>query len=587
MRVKGIVLLSGALFAPAISICCLLALYVDYFFWDEWNVLVRFSLYTFDRNPYAWSILWEPHFSHRLVVLKLLSLSNFVMFGGNQLPLLLLAWFTQLGLLAIMVRHAWQHSITSATILLSTLFLSLLLFVPTMMLAWLWPMCLQQVLTVFFYCAAMNRVANRPYASIGENIVTVSFAVLCTFSSGNGLVVWPAWILKALLIRAPRTQTLLPLLIGGVTMGVYFAGMPVEPAGENSASLSEVILYVLAFLGSPLGNGSMDSAVALGACAMVLYATVFVWAMWKRSNAAINAVSYGWLAIASALAGAGFRIGSGGVEQALVARYVPLAIPLWASIVLGCGCLIRDSKTRNSLFVLIAVLAVRAYFHLLGPGPIDPHAFQGAKHSYVRVAHDALMQGVFITSASNPYVNLFPSPSGVLDGILHLRQYSAGPFRIDRAGTQLGVNISAVGTVCHDCDSLGELRSIDNIFVGVDPCKVGFEKGVIARGVISGNSNAIEEIVLANAEGMVVGFGFPVGQFRFGLDPTVVNTSSSRSWTGYVSGKGVSADATSRSIRAFARTRKVSRLIPMSGEIAVAEELSSCQGKRARMSNTS
>jgi hypothetical protein len=70
--------------APALSLYCLLGLYVDYFFWDEWNLLVRFSTYIFYRSPHAWDILWEPHFSHRLVLLKLLSAANFHLFGGES-----------------------------------------------------------------------------------------------------------------------------------------------------------------------------------------------------------------------------------------------------------------------------------------------------------------------------------------------------------------------------------------------------------------------------------------------------------------------------------------------------------------------
>ncbi|CAN5699019.1 hypothetical protein BH23PLA1_BH23PLA1_24170 [soil metagenome] len=569
-------LLFSCALAPALSLYCLLGLFVDYFFWDEWNLLVRFSTYIFYRNPYAWNILWEPHFSHRLVLLKLLSTASFHVFGGNQLPLLLLAWLVQVGLLIVLVTGKHMRPVPSTLFAGGSVFLSLLLFSPAMTLAWVWPVCLQQLLTTLFFCWAMIRVGH---IGQGSNWIMTSFlAVLCTYSSGNGVIVWPACVLLGVMIRIPAKQLILLATVGGLTLLTYFHDLPVERVGTGGdASLQDKIAYVLAFLGSPLSRGNLGAAIACGAIGLVLYCILCLVAFRQHRVEPIIALSLAWLSIGSACAGAGYRIGDGGIEQALVDRYVPLIMPFWASILLACLCMSSFPRFRVVTLAGVGTLSLLSYLPLLGPGPIDPKAFRGSSHSFVRVAHEALRERVLVTSDTNPYVNLFPSPIGVLDGLADMRQHAIGPFRhTPWYTTRLGTALGDFGPVCDDCGPAGSLDAVEAPFGDIDPCREGYEKGAIARGILKVHSNRVREILLVNAQDQVVGVGFPIGQFRFGQDPTTIIWSEERHWIGFVSGGHLPQELDQRKVSGFARLERGSRLAPLVGEIHVGADLTAC-----------
>lgn len=575
-RLSNYSLLALCTLAPVLSLYCLLGLFVDYFFWDEWNLLVRFSTYIFYRNPYAWNILWEPHFSHRLVVLKLLSAANFHVFGGNQLPLLLLAWLVQIGLLVVLVTGKHMRHVPSTLVAGGSVCLSLLLFSPAMTLAWVWPVCLQQILTTLFFCWTMIQIGQ-----IGQRsnwIMTSILAILCTYSSGNGVIVWPACFLLGLMIRIPAKQLILLATIGGFTLLSFFHDLPVERIDTSGhASLQDRITYILAFLGSPLSLGNLATAITYGVIGLLLYCTLFLTALRQHHVESIISLSFAWLSIGSAYAGAGYRIGDGGIEQALVDRYVPLSLPFWASILLACLCIPSFPKLRVVTLAGVGALSLLSYLPLLGPDPIDPKAFRESSHSLVRVAYEALREGVLVTSATNPYVNLFPSPVGVLDGLADMRQNSIGPFRQPPwYTTRLGTGLGDFGSVCDDCTPAGSLDAVEAPFGDINPCREGIEKGAIARGILTVPSNHVREILLVNARGQVVGLGFPIGQFRFGWDPTAIIRPKERRWIGFVSGGHLPQELDQRQVRGFARLDRSSQLALLVGEIHVGAELTAC-----------
>jgi hypothetical protein len=409
-------------------------------------------------------------------------------------------------------------------------------------------------------------------------IVTSFLAVLCTYSSGNGIIVWAACVLLGVMIRVPTKQLVLLALVGGLTLLSYFHDLPVEQVGSGGdASLQDKTAYVLAFLGSPFSHGNLKAAIVCGAIGLLLYCILFLTALRQHRVESIIALSLAWLSIGSACAGAGYRIGNGGIGQALVERYVPLAMPFWASILLASLGMSSFPKFRVATLVGVGTLSLVSYLPLLGPDPIDPKAFPGSSHSLVRLAHDALRERVLVTSATNPYVNLFPTPSDVLDGLANMRRHAIGPFRHTQwFTTRLGTAIGDLGPVCDSCPSAGSLDAVEAPFGDIDPCREGFEKGAIARGILTVNSNHVQEILLVNAQEKVVGIGFPVGQFRFGHDPTTILWPADRNWIGFVSGGHLPHELDQRKVFGFAHLESNSQLVPLVGEIRVGDDLTSC-----------
>jgi hypothetical protein len=553
---------------PFVALYCLLNIYEDYFFWEEWNLLVGLSMYVFHRNPYAWQVLWEPHFGHRLVLLKLLSVANFQLFAGNQLPLLLFAWTTQVIALAVALRRIMSvngmRTLSRHAMMFSV---SAIAFSPKMMVAWVWPVCIQHLLTSTLFCVSLSQIGR---ISQGGGIVSpIALAVLCTISSGNGVVVWPAIVALGLLVTIPKRLLLLALASGAVTLGTMFYGLPIVAAGERTTTLLERMKYVVAFVGSPLDFNVAENAVALGTGGLVVYLSLWIVAIRHRDVEMFVDLSWGWLTLASAIAGACFRIGLGGMEQALLDRYVPLVVPFWLSVVLSTvrfvACLQLQRAKMVVVLTITSVACAVTIFPYISSEAIDPEAFEGSSHAYVRLASDALKEGVFVTSSTNPYVNLFPDPNGVLGWLDELKRNSVGLFRDKEwRSRKLGSQIQSWGNICSSCDVAGTVSYSSEPFGDIDPQRFGFDKGRVIFGHLAVQSSTIRDVLIVDSAGRVVGLGFPIGQFRNGIDFTELLFWKPRRWIGFVSdGHLLGKRAEKAMLSAFVRMRKTDMLIPL------------------------
>jgi hypothetical protein len=567
-------------FAPIFSLYCLLNLYVDYFFWDEWNLLVRFSTFIFDGKQYAWHVLWEPHFSHRLVLLKLLSGINFYLSGGNQLRLLLFAWLVQVSLFVVLISGRYLRFVPSITYTFAAFCLSLILFTPSMTLAWVWPVCLQQILTSFFFCWTMvltGRLVHDP-----RLFFTISFAILCTFSSGNGIVVWPASLMLGAIIRVPLRRLTGIAAAGAITLFFYFYELPVEKVGDTTATLYDKLLYAFAFVGSPFSNGDLTLAIIFGSAGFFIYSFLFLISLWHKNSSSIIALSFAWLTIASAYAGASYRIGDGGVEQALVDRYIPLILPFWAGMVISIVCTNMLSWIRTTALGMLMTLSLFPFMQVIGPDPIDPKAFHGSSHALVRLAHEGLREQVLVTSGVNPYVNLYLDLPYLINLLSDMKRHAIGPFRLraqyDSPG---GISLGDRVIPCEDCVYGGFLGTVEPVHLGIDTCEAGYETGAVVRGTVSITQEKVREILLVNERDEVVGKGFPVGQFRSGPDPASIRYSGERRWVGFVSGKYFPKESNNRMVKGLVHLHDDSRyLVPLEGYAIAGSDLNACKSSK-------
>jgi hypothetical protein len=177
-------------------------------------------------------------------------------------------------------------------------------------------------------------------------------AIAASVTSAMGLIVWPvgamvlgaaAWLDWA---QSPRPRTvgrhhLLALsgwvLVGAVTILLYFADAPSSPMSWTSSALSDhlaaLLAYVLTYLGSPLLT--YDYAYLPGLLGLVSWLILVAWFV-RRPPAAQLAllpfVALGCYAVAGACLVALGRV-QFGVHQALASRYVTFSYPFWVSLV--------------------------------------------------------------------------------------------------------------------------------------------------------------------------------------------------------------------------------------------------------------
>lgn len=549
---------------------CLIHQSANHFFWDEWNVLVRFSEYVLDGNPEAWNLLWEPHFGHRLVLLRMLSAINFVLFSRSQFPLQLLSWLTQVALLAVLTRRlAGIAGCSSPLAMISAFSLSALLFSPSMMLAWLWPMCLQQVWTSFFFVLAMMQVMRVRNGVKPHKLVI--YSVLCTLSSGNGIVVWPAAILLAACISVSRRTLTLLVMIGVVVLSIYFNGLAMDSVGSQEHSLVQRLLYVMAFVGSPLSGKHFATAVFAGGVGLAVFAVMAVAAIRRSDKETLVDLSFAGITLASAIAGAVFRSGLGGAEQAMMDRYIPLALPMWIGVLLAS---VRGVARCGRWYAWVrgtVVAAIMAAFlsPVIASRPLVAVPFAGAKYDYVRLAEAALQDGVVVTSGVNPYVNLYLAPADMVRAIGRFRQHDRMRFsRRNAEAGLLGSSMDDAGVACQNCAAAGRIASVDPPFGDIDLCGTGFKIGAFVQGELHVASRDIEAIILVDERDVVVGQGIITGGFPNGVDPSELIYWRPRNWIGFVSGEHSAQRTGEVPVRAFARRKRDRLLLPLSGSVS-------------------
>ena len=194
---------------------------------------------------------------------------------------------------------------------------------------------------------------ERPWLGL---LAAAPLAVLASLSYGTGLMVWPALLVVALVLRPPRSAPTLVLAgVSAVAVGWYFVAYD-RPASQSSVGIDPVQIgrRTVQVLGSALlpdGTG----AVLAGALGVVLAVALGLVALRADRRAAAP-----WLALAaySMLAAAMIGVARGGITSADIgttSRYFSLSALLWSSVV-GLAVVARPRDPRALAGVALAGL---------------------------------------------------------------------------------------------------------------------------------------------------------------------------------------------------------------------------------------
>lgn len=202
-------------------------------------------------------------------------------------------------------------------------------------------------------------------ARVGTTLAVVACACLSavsTFSSANGLVAWLV-LLPALLAARPEARAAarrwLTLWGAGLALCavVYFKDYRrVEWHPGTAGALGhplDTLAYFVAYLGGPLAAGRHPLAVALavGACALALYASVCAYLFRHREDGALVRRSMPWLMLGaySLVTGGLIAVGrvSFGVGHATTTRYAAFSLYLLVGLVYLLPCVVEDAARRG------------------------------------------------------------------------------------------------------------------------------------------------------------------------------------------------------------------------------------------------
>ncbi len=343
--------------------------------WDYWSLLEHYDGYR-RLDP---RVLWQQHNEHRIVFPELTFAADFLLFRGRQiLPLLVsfLCYFFAWVLLSKAVFEDKLVSIENRT---------LAILLAGVLMAWQGcafvlgvPFLLQWTMTqtgVLASLVALTRVKCRESAA--PLAVAIAAAAVATYSSANGILIWPILIVAAILLRLSNKQVATLAGSGALLVGLYFVDYHFSGA-SNVRGLLIHPLFTLAYLGSylsmPFGGlrgARLSVVVGLAGLAAVaaLGVAVFRRGLMRSPAAVVLFAAYGFAVLTGLLTAAGrMNISDTMLQSARAARYVSLPQQTWGVFVLICIWAVSRLRWRAlaplGLALIFAVLLLISFSKL-------------------------------------------------------------------------------------------------------------------------------------------------------------------------------------------------------------------------------
>lgn len=492
---------------------------------DNWRFVAFLNeLLRFDMRHY-----WLQHNEHRIIFPEAVYALDFILFQGRlwfppvfniacQLVQLGLMWWL---LSRIELSRAFRLTFGVACALFMASALQVSSILGSMLLQWHLSQAAAAVSLLFLWRSARS-------GRLSSLVISVAAAVIATYSSGNGMVIWPVLVTLAALRRLPRRRISAVTGVGILSISVYFVDYRFLEQGRTTLLLGHplyAIWFTLVYLGSPVSYGNVRLGGLVGLSGLLLISVAVTLAIRQRRTAdAAFAVAVGvCLYVAgSALMAAYGRMepGDATVAAAHTGRYVtvPLAYCAYLTVV-ACWVAMRWPGRRLLGPHLAAVGATAVLlFAVIGRQKPEERAFAVFQAS----AHEA---GIALAAGiEDPDVirAIYPDPEFPLQYLPNIRQRRLSIFSFGRQDW--------VGQRVEHLFSTGTLRLCSGSIDRVSAVAGGYRATGWASDRRTGRP--ITDIVLADPSGVIIGFG----ETRPGGYPGLHDTSrppSDSDWVGF------------------------------------------------------
>lgn len=346
---------------PVVFIASIIHQYgVNVPFADEWSNLILVDKW--DASQLTFADLIRAHNGHRIFFPRLIYLAFANLGHGNMRAEMFFSLFlcgvTSLGFL-----HLLRRTVAASGPALFALWalINLFLFSPIQAENWLWGFQLQIFLSNLCLVGAIIGVTAKHDFFLRFAMAFV-FALVGTFSFGNGLLIWPV---VAFVLVCRREKALHVVAWVGVALLVlcgYFLRYHNEALARQAMHWWEYPLFFFAFLGAPLARIPTDNPlvlpVSIGAVLATLYISAAVlclrrgraqpWAVWLAPGA---------YALGSALLAMVARIHVG-VRHALDSRYTTVGTLLLVSVIGLAASLFFERSSAKKKIIGVGMVGV-------------------------------------------------------------------------------------------------------------------------------------------------------------------------------------------------------------------------------------
>jgi hypothetical protein len=298
--------------------------------------------------------------------------------------------------------------------------------------------------------------------------VSITCGFVATFSSANGVLLWPILLSMAVLRGKSRGRVLALALSGLAAVGLFLVGYH-RPSTSFVASVQHAAAFfgfVLAYLSMPFGvlrHPAVGMAFGLLSLAVWLTCLACTFRPRTRSISRYEAVAFGYfffLLLTAALTSLGrVEAGDPGFSNAKAARYLTLPLLGWASCVplLYTLALRQQWRVFSPRLVLIVTVATVAFMQVrlgrwlktndnyvshqqwaaasLENGVFDPavigsvfpnRAFIEQHLPILRSGHKSIFAGREFQPLGQEFRSIFPKVSTAEGGILRMSHVQGG-----------------------------------------------------------------------------------------------------------------------------------------------------------------
>ncbi len=325
--------------------------FVDILFWDEWDFVP--TLARSYQGTLSFTDLWMQHNEHRPLLLRLVLLFLTRLSGWNTAFEIGFSILLALLLFGVIL---YQLSMTGRTLKINFTWLipmvSLIVFSLVQAENWLWGWELVVFLNVVAVTAGI--VLLHQLTSWVRFLFALLCGIMATYSFATGILYWLIGLPIIILIAFGNKKLMLSRLgvwsiAAGLTIFSYLYDYR-TPSYHPSPLLAleqpiQYVTYVLAYLGVPLTNGSVEcvlrnvscretgiSSALVGSAGLIVFLALLLalrqHIQWVRMMPYISLASF---AILSALLTGIGRVGFG-FEQAITSRYTTISSLFWIAL---------------------------------------------------------------------------------------------------------------------------------------------------------------------------------------------------------------------------------------------------------------
>jgi hypothetical protein len=476
--------------------------YIDVPAWDAWRCVHDLDrLCQFDLRP-----LWRQHNEHRVIGVQVLYWLDFGLLHGRQFLLIgceIVCQLAQLVLLWWLLKQmkaiplAFRLAFAASCALLMTTATHVQAMVIPFLVQWY----LTQALAAFALLLLWRTSRTGRLASL---IIAIVATVIVTYTTANGMLLWPVLVAMALWLRLPRRRIVAIGAACAVSVAVYFIGYVFVGEGRALLLVTHPFYttgFMAILLGAPASYSSNAFGGALGLTGMVLAMLALVVAVRQRRRPpdAVFVVAAGFclFIVSSALMFAYGRMNPADPTflKARAERYAMVGLTFWANLVVVVGWLSTRLVRRRQFFWQFAAAALTAVLlvEVMGYQPTSERAC-AARQAMAEEAGIGLENGVQDREAIR---DVYQDPLFVWAETPVLRRRRLSIFAAGRQDW-IGRRVSELFAAGRSSLCSGSVEALTAVYYGFR---------AEGRAVDSQTNRPPDDIVFTNRSGMIVGLG--------------------------------------------------------------------------------